>query len=595
MNKLAHDNLIVNQIFPKVNNSPVPHLNLSKVNDQPSSPQSEVIPFLKSLFDHCEKGFINLRFLPSAKNLFIPLSEIDSIPTILESRKGKNIYFGVSTRVKRDGTKAGILEIPCLHVDVDFKGISLDGIERLLKDFLLKPTFIISSGGGLHLYFKLKELATRDDIPRIENLNRRLASYFHGDMNATDASRIMRLPGSINYKYPHRPVVTIESFHPNRDYDLSDFDFLPETKPVDRPLSSPIWLSNLTSDHNIEDFLDKAIATAIPGTRNSTGFVLARLLRDCGISFEEAVSFMVRYAKGVRKADHPYTVAEAMASLQQVYGREPREPSMVDMIRQNGKSVSQLFQESRGKDFLETSNSLRRNVCGKGTILVTSKNLESAIILRALCHKDSCPYCSKKKKNYWKGRIFKDFGGGAYISIIEPERRKAWKDAAYRKGAFGYVVYSGNTRTFLFISNVRVKDSFFVDRWGLDELLEKYFDKEESPMNGRRKADSFGFRKRKEKPQAIENKEERKLVFFIPHDLEEVLDANRAGLDAAGGILQGQIEDDEFEGDSGEVKKIIFSDEARRILKAISEGKIVPIFSLERRNPFLDAIFCGEI
>jgi hypothetical protein len=43
-----------------------------------NSTEHAAIPFLKSLYRNCGQGSINLRFLPSGKNLFLPLSEIDS-------------------------------------------------------------------------------------------------------------------------------------------------------------------------------------------------------------------------------------------------------------------------------------------------------------------------------------------------------------------------------------------------------------------------------------------------------------------------------------------------------------------------------------
>ena len=81
--------------------------------------------------------------------------------------------------------------------------------ERDIKIFHLKATFIIDSGGGRYLLWMLKEPASKEETPRVENFLRRLTSYFHGDMAATDASRILRIPGSLNHKYPHLPQVKI--------------------------------------------------------------------------------------------------------------------------------------------------------------------------------------------------------------------------------------------------------------------------------------------------------------------------------------------------------------------------------------------------
>lgn len=199
------------------------------------SSEHQSITFLKSLCQHCDdgKGFINLRFLPSAKNHFIPLSEIKSIPAILETHRGENAYFGVATRVEGDGTKKGIVEIPSLWCEIDSEGLGEEAkneIRQRYQDFPLRPSVLLNSGGGIHIYWKLKTPATKEEIPLVESLLKRIALYFGGDLSSTDASRILRLPKTLNYKYVPPREVTITAFKPQREYNLSDFDFLPSFK-----------------------------------------------------------------------------------------------------------------------------------------------------------------------------------------------------------------------------------------------------------------------------------------------------------------------------------------------------------------------------
>jgi hypothetical protein len=186
----------------------------TKDNEHPS------VVFLKSLCQHCDKGFINLRFLHRDKDptktvqKFIPLSEIESIPKILKNYTGEyNCCFGVATRRDGDGSKDGVIQIPALWVDLDTYKLT-DAQKResrqRYKDFPLKATFIINSGGGRYLLWMLKEPASREEIPHVEDRLKRLGNYFYGDITATDASRVLRLPGSLNHKYQHLPQVKVE-------------------------------------------------------------------------------------------------------------------------------------------------------------------------------------------------------------------------------------------------------------------------------------------------------------------------------------------------------------------------------------------------
>ena len=200
--------------------------------------EHQTITFIKFLYQHCEEGFINLRFLHKdrdpAKTVqkFIPLAAIESIPKILENHiKQYNCYFGVATRVEGDGSKNGTIQIPALWVDLDLYKLSdkqKEESRQRYRDFPLKPTFVIDSGGGRYLLWILREPASKEEVSKVENLLKRLAVYFHGDESATDASRILRIPGSLNHKYQHTPPVIIKDFDLERQYNLDDFDFLAE-------------------------------------------------------------------------------------------------------------------------------------------------------------------------------------------------------------------------------------------------------------------------------------------------------------------------------------------------------------------------------
>jgi putative DNA primase/helicase len=136
----------------------------------------------------------------------------------------------VATREDKEGGKDGIIQIPALWVDVDFKNTKKREVYKLIGHFQLKPSMIVMSGRGLHLYWILETPAEKQDIPKIENINKWLASHFHGD-KAIDASRVLRLPGTYNQKYDPKPLVTLSSVNDNT-YHLGDFDPLPSLPPT---------------------------------------------------------------------------------------------------------------------------------------------------------------------------------------------------------------------------------------------------------------------------------------------------------------------------------------------------------------------------
>jgi hypothetical protein len=78
----------------------------------------------------------------------------------------------------------------------------------LIAGFAHPPSMIVASGtpGHLQAYWALDR---RCDVDELERLNRRLAFALAGDSGCTDAARILRPPGSLNYKHDPPRAVTL--------------------------------------------------------------------------------------------------------------------------------------------------------------------------------------------------------------------------------------------------------------------------------------------------------------------------------------------------------------------------------------------------
>jgi RepB DNA-primase N-terminal domain len=181
--------------------------------------------FIHKLHEHCE-GRIELRPIPGQRDFIAP-SDHSGIELHCRRNKGTNIFFGVATRDGLGGKKDNIVDIPAVWADVDFKDTPKERLGKNLENFPYKPSAIVLSGGGVHLYWLFNEPANKNDINVVEDINRRITQAIGADNNSTDASRVLRMPGSLNYKYdPPRPVMLhrMESFV----YHPADFLDLPE-------------------------------------------------------------------------------------------------------------------------------------------------------------------------------------------------------------------------------------------------------------------------------------------------------------------------------------------------------------------------------
>ncbi|MGY8689504.1 MAG: DNA-primase RepB domain-containing protein, partial [Verrucomicrobiales bacterium] len=128
---------------------------------------------------------------------------------------GFNIYFHVGSAgqvLTRKARKEDIANVGYLWVDIDAKykeGQTVEearaaAIEALdsQPDGIPKPTYIVSSGGGIQAFWKLKDPVQikdrNENAAEIESRNKHLEKVFGAD-NCSNIDRIMRLPGTINW------------------------------------------------------------------------------------------------------------------------------------------------------------------------------------------------------------------------------------------------------------------------------------------------------------------------------------------------------------------------------------------------------------
>jgi len=174
-----------------------------------------------------EKGMDFRKFYPNPEALLTDMPRWDP---------ARNYWQGVALRRNsQGGAKQNLLALTALFCDVDCGAAGhkkaaghKDKSEALaaIEAFPLRPTMVIDSGGGFQPYWLLKEPVglANGNFSQVEHLNRGVALALGGDVAATDASRILRLPGTYNMKLAGNPrPVGIVWCEPERVYNLVDF------------------------------------------------------------------------------------------------------------------------------------------------------------------------------------------------------------------------------------------------------------------------------------------------------------------------------------------------------------------------------------
>src|SRR5689334_8364478 len=191
----------------------------------------ETKDFLNLLFAHRD-GYTELRALPSRDQLFVTPSQRPALERFVQTHWKMNLYVGVASRRNdKSGALENCLELWALFADIDFKRTPESEAHQRLAECPFLPSMIVASGGGLHVYWLLREplqLQNEHDRTQAKSLLRRLAALLHADPVSAEPAHILRLPGTSNYKYdPPRPVV-LELCEPTRQYNVSEWgDVLP--------------------------------------------------------------------------------------------------------------------------------------------------------------------------------------------------------------------------------------------------------------------------------------------------------------------------------------------------------------------------------
>ena len=196
------------------------------------------LEFFKALFggeEELETGYMLITNLKGANKFTKSLSE--AVAYADELKETSDVYFGTGLyekpRKKGHGDEIDILirGFYCLDIDIAGPGHKKDNLPESQEEAMgllteayhgVKPTAVVKSGGGIHVYFAFKEPVEFENQNERE-IGKRMSVMFHriakstfdrhnfGLDNVSNLNRILRVPGTINHKNGERkPVELLE-------------------------------------------------------------------------------------------------------------------------------------------------------------------------------------------------------------------------------------------------------------------------------------------------------------------------------------------------------------------------------------------------
>ena len=197
--------------------------------------------YIRQAYDNCE-GFISRMYIDNKKYGTYTYHYTKDSLAKMPADGEENLYISQNTFFRPVRNKDSLKRLNMLYIDLDcYKlGLRKDSVLYILNEEYIgwkipRPTFIVDSGRGLYLLWKINE--DRNAFPRWK----RVQHYLHNvlkdlgsDSSVTeDVARVLRVPGSINsktgtqvkilsyYDYTYTLYEIIKNYLPDDFYSLS--------------------------------------------------------------------------------------------------------------------------------------------------------------------------------------------------------------------------------------------------------------------------------------------------------------------------------------------------------------------------------------
>ena len=211
------------------------------------------------------RSFDDTKKTKNSKNFSAKLSNFNNLEAeLVEWNNGGNGIFFV---VNAGGQKSDKIERITAHF-VDFDNGTEDEQKTRLSSFPLKPSIIVKTVRGYHVYWLISE----GNIKNFKAIQEGLNSFLGTDEQIKDLSRVMRLPNFYHHKgIPF--LVECEVFNPKIKYTEAEFE------------TALLNVSHtLNISYGITEKETKIPITFFEGNRNTTLTSIAGTMRKKGMS-----------------------------------------------------------------------------------------------------------------------------------------------------------------------------------------------------------------------------------------------------------------------------------------------------------------------
>lgn len=186
------------------------------------------LAYCNHLFDETTDGYIQIMKFDNGECRKIYNTRNKHLRTIVEEVKGeKDIFISSNTYYRPSRSLDAIRQFRAFYIDLDLKKYEKAETIYMIYEMveankIPMPSMVIDSGRGIHLYWKIKNAPYGASYTwqELEDYLYRQLKHLDADIKATDGTRVLRLPGTINSRNNRECKVLII----NDDIEYSMYD-----------------------------------------------------------------------------------------------------------------------------------------------------------------------------------------------------------------------------------------------------------------------------------------------------------------------------------------------------------------------------------
>jgi len=163
------------------------------------------LQYINHLYDNTTDGYVQVLQLKEGQAIIIKNTQSNGVFK-LEVENKEDLFISPNTfYIPKRATK-NIRQFRALYIDIDLKqGLTVNDVlqevyYQVVFEKIPEPSMIVNSGRGIHLYWRIENApyAAIDTWQQLEDYLFEQLKHIGADARATDASRVLRIPGTIN-------------------------------------------------------------------------------------------------------------------------------------------------------------------------------------------------------------------------------------------------------------------------------------------------------------------------------------------------------------------------------------------------------------